>query len=552
MKEQIDKVGPESVLLVVIDGGSDWSTTKEMIQGFYPWISFMHCVSHEASLIVKDCFKEDGGIPELVEIDEWVTDAQHWFSSHACKAFLKQQSHAGEVTSFCWPVPTRYCGLLLKFKRFLEMKVLLRRVVQSGVYVEKNFAGDTIAPKILGPEVWQILERVTKMLGPILLLCRLADGQKPVISKLYGTQLYVRQQMESIANETEDDSIEKQILERFLRRWPEIQCEMVSATYLLDPLFVPQSSQSAECTICLWNLARRVLGIEDDDQWTRMHGVLVRQLTKFQAKGANLPHMSSAAAWTELLSQCALEWWSSWGQEVPELQQLAMKIVPLLIGSGPAERTWKDVGQIFTKKRNRLSVRNCLDLVLVRTYLRRQLKSVTDEELEVLKDWEVELLRNASFYDGPVDPLVGDAPARRVFEDTIEDWEQWAIDGNKHGAHGEPRRSLSEVRRDNARKFQLQEKYKGLFMVDKDPLGDTEYYTEGANVDPAAVGDWEHRKIIGLCWQSRQGWYAETKLCHDLSGESTNYQINMTLIRMIRESNRNRTVQMRSRIVAVE
>ena len=31
-----------------------------------------------------------------------------------------------------------------------------------------------------------------------------------------------------------------------------------------------------------------------------------------------------------------------------------MKIVPLLIGSGPAERTWKDVGQIFTKNRNRL------------------------------------------------------------------------------------------------------------------------------------------------------------------------------------------------------
>ena len=162
--------------------------------------------------------------------------------------------------------------------------------------------------------------------------------------------------MELTAAETDDDSVENQILAVFLRRWPEMQCEIVSATYLLDPLFVPKSRESAECTVCLWRLARRVMRITDDDQWLRMHGLLVRQLTKFQSKGDSLPHMSSPAAWVNLHSRCALEWWSSWGQEVPELQQLAMKIVPLLIGSGPAERTWKDVGQIFTKNHNRLGV----------------------------------------------------------------------------------------------------------------------------------------------------------------------------------------------------
>ena len=153
--------------------------------------------------------------------------------------------------------------------------------------------------------------------------------------------------------------------------------------------------------------------------------------------------MSSPAAWVNLHSQCALEWWSSWGQEVPELQELAMKLVPLLIGSGPAERTWKDVGQIFTKNRNRLAVRTCLDLVFVRTWLRRQLKCHTAEELEVLKAWEVELLRNASFYDGPAEPEAPDETEQRIFEDRIEDWEQWAIDGNKNG-EGETR-LLSDV-----------------------------------------------------------------------------------------------------------
>lgn len=261
MKKQIEIVGPKRVFLVVIDGGSDWAATEEMVQGFFPWISFMHCVSHEVSLIIKDCFKEVGGVDELRELDEWITDAQHWFSSHACSAFVKQQAVVGEKTAFVWPAVTRYCGLLLKIKRFLGMQTLLRRVVQSGVYVEKNFVDDPHAAKIVGPEVWQMMKRVTDMLGPLLLLCRLADGQKPVISKLYGTQLHVRNRMELLARDTDDDSVEKKILSVFLRRWPELQSDIVSATYLLDPLFVEKSRAAAGCTIILWRLARKVIKI---------------------------------------------------------------------------------------------------------------------------------------------------------------------------------------------------------------------------------------------------------------------------------------------------
>ena len=79
------------------------------------------------------------------------------------------------------------------------MKGLLRRVVNSGVYQEKNFVDDPFPNKVLAADVWSLMERVIKCMGPLLLLCRLADGQKPVISKLYGTQLYVREQIEQSA-----------------------------------------------------------------------------------------------------------------------------------------------------------------------------------------------------------------------------------------------------------------------------------------------------------------------------------------------------------------
>ena len=269
---------------------------------------------------------------------------------------------------------------------------------------------------------------------------------------------------------------------------------------------------------------------------------MVRQLTKFQAKGSDLPHMSSTAAWTNLHSSCALEWWSSWGTEVPELQKLAMRLVPLLIGSGPAERTWKDVGNILTKNRNRLDMSTCLDLVFVRTWLRRELKVVSDEELEIFKDWEAELLLNASFYDGVVEPDDGvPTVTHRVFDDRIEDWELNAIDGTGPGA----RIRLSDVKKNKQARFRLQEKYKMLYFVDKDPDGSCGYYdtAEGA---AAATDEWEQRKIIGLIWENRRGWRLETKLCSELTGPSANYLINESMIRMIKESSRNRLIKFRS------
>ena len=81
----------------MIHGGSDWSTTQDMIQEFYPWL---HILSHECNLIVKDCFDEDHGIAKLVKLNEWMTDAQHWFSTHACSSFRKDQANNGEKTAF--------------------------------------------------------------------------------------------------------------------------------------------------------------------------------------------------------------------------------------------------------------------------------------------------------------------------------------------------------------------------------------------------------------------------------------------------------------------
>ena len=404
------------------------------------------------------------------------------------KGLMAQLAEPDESTQFIWPACTRFCGTLLKIKRFREMRDLLRRTVASGVYVEKNFLEDDIKADIVAPDVWAACDSVINMLGPLLLLCRLADGQKAVMSKLYGTQLYVRHQMEFIADASPEGSVERKIWEVFLSRWSGLQSDVAQATYCLDPLFVAKSKNAAACIVKLWKLARKVtpqthalthnlshtqfptsqvMRVTDDDEWTAIHERMAAQLTKFQSKGGDLAHMSSPAAWVNLHDKSALEWWATWGMECPELQQLAIKVVPLMVGSGPAERTWKDVDSILTKKRNRLYMETALDLLYTRTWLRREMKRVSDSELQVYQAWEADLVRSASFYDGTTEPDEGEERPQRIFEDRIEDWELNAIDGRGPGAVI----PLGQVRRNTGLKFRLNEKYKGLFFLDKDPNG---------------------------------------------------------------------------------
>ena len=117
---------------------------------------------------------------------------------------------------------------------------------------------DPIKPAVMAADVWSRMDQVIQTLGPLLLLCRLADGQKPVMSKLYGTQLYVRKQIESVADQSPVGSVERKIRDVFLTRWSEMQSDIASATYCLDPLFVDSSKTAAGCIVKLWQLARKV------------------------------------------------------------------------------------------------------------------------------------------------------------------------------------------------------------------------------------------------------------------------------------------------------
>ena len=123
--------------------------------------------------------------------------------------------------------------------------------------------------------------------------------------------------------------------------------------------------------------------------------------------------------------------------------------------------------------------------------------------------------------------------------DSIEPEEQLRINGK-----GNPPVPLTELKKDNAAKSWLFEKYYDMCFVDKNPEEDN------ASADPLEdENEWEHRVIKDVVWWKKKGYAVETLLWGDVVDQSVErYQINEVLLQMIRNSPHNSRVMYSSSV----
>ena len=119
-----------------------------------------------------------------------------------------------------------------------------------------------------------------------------------------------------------------------------------------------------------------------------------------------------------------------------------------------------------------------------------------------------------------------------IFQDRIEEGEQGKINGKEPG---QPEVPLTRLRRDNAAKSWLFEKYIHMHFVDKNPEG-------LAGDDPLEdESEWENRVIINVAWWRSNGYAVLTKLINVTNEDQVieKYLINEALHQMIRDSTHN-------------
>jgi len=238
----------------------------------------------------------------------------------------------------------------------------------------------------------------------------------------------------------------------------------------------------------------------------------------------------------------ACVFWGAAGCYAPLLRQLSFALTALPCSSGEAERNWNEVKQNLVKNRNRLGRARLEKMVFVRRFIRLQRAIAFDNSHAVFSKWIQQLLKDAAKTDdddvgdpGGNDP--DDIEQRLIFEDSIEPGEQGRINGREPG---QPRVGLTVLRKDNAAKSWLFEKYYDMHFVDKNPDADE------ADAPPLAdESEWEHRVIKNVAWWRSKGYSVLTSLRGDPDDPLIErYLINSKLHEMIRDSpHNNRTMR---------
>lgn len=517
--QSIQLAGPKSVVLVIVDGGADWVAAKSMVQYKFPWISFMHCVGHEASLIVKDLCK----ITEIKDLLDWITDAQHWFSTGKVGPLLQGfcKEHYQVTRHFVWPAETRFAAKLLQIKRFLCMEQALKSTVQSAQYIRFSFVNDTFKDRICDDNVWRLMRKITNHAGPLLLLLRLADSNKATLSKLKATVDKLKTKFVDFGR----DSLTDKIAVAFINRAPELECDISSAAYVLDPQFVLKSRNAPrEVMIAFWRITRKVLRLENEDAWNLQRPLIVSELSNFRMKTGGF-----GCEDYNVKDCCAF--WGVAGCHAPNLKKLAFLLTSLPCSSGEAERNWKEVKLSLTKRRNRINTDKLVKMVFVRRFLKMKKKICFGRSNDGFKEWAQEVLDKVRMDETGSSSSSAEENDDTVFVDHIEPGEQLKI----NGMLGEKRKvKLTMLKKDNVSKSWLYRKYYNMHFVDKSP-DDLK-----ADSKPLEESEWEHRVIKDIQWFRGVGWLVETFLKDGISNQSIEYyNINEKLHDMIRDSPHN-------------
>lgn len=513
----IKVAGPKRVVLVIVDGGADWVATKAMVQDSYYWISFMHCTAHEASLIVKDICQID----LISELITWVADAQHWFSTSKVGPLLQRfcLEFYDSTRAFVWPAETRFADKILQLKRFLSLKQALKCTVLSAQYERFNFEGDNFKTKILGDGLWSLLNEITCHAGPLLLLLRLADSNAATLSKLKGTVEYLKTKYIDSGR----DTLQDKIAVAFINRAPELECDISSAAYILDPQFVFKSRNAPkEVMDAFWRVARKVLRLIKEDEWNTVRPAIVAELSNFRMKTAGFVKENY-----NMPDACAF--WGVAGCHAPNLKKIAFLLCSLPCSSGAAERNWKEVKLTYTKTRNRLSKEKLIKMVFVRRFLKVKLKICNNDSNDGFAEWVNDMLQKLTAEESSSSSSSESDDS--TFRDYMEPGEQLKVNGMRGGKRVV---LLTDLKKDNLAKGWLFHKYYNMHFVDKNPD------TLQADAEPLEEGEWEHRVIKDITWSRGKGWAAETFLKDCFANQSIEpYHINENLHQMIRDSPHN-------------
>ncbi|CAN0906381.1 hypothetical protein LINGRAHAP2_LOCUS24214 [Linum grandiflorum] len=221
---------------------------------------------------------------------------------------------------------------------------------------------------------------------PLVKVLRLVDGDdQPTMPFLYLELNQAREKIKS--NFVNNEKRYKPVLDIIEKRWTnQMSRPLHYAAYWLNPkVHFSQGFNESErkLKVGLYDCVER-FSKNSEERLT-----IMEQLDAFHhAKGM----FSNYGSMSLLDRKHPADWWSSFGDDVPELQRFAIRILSLTCSASGCERNWSVFERVHSKKRNRLLQKKMNDIVYVMynsKLLRRQAKTIERifDEIDSDDEW---------------------------------------------------------------------------------------------------------------------------------------------------------------------
>lgn len=347
LKKCIYDIDPSKVFGVISDNASAMEKAKKIISEEFQHITPYSCIAHTLNLLIGDIMK----LSSLKNVEHSCKDIiKEITNSHRNLATFNmvQKNKYGVTKSLKLPVKTRWGSILYCIESLIRTKEALQIFIISEN--ENIKFSRTVRDNILDNDIfWVRLEKIKKILQPIVKWITVLEGDQLTISKVF---LAVKEIENSLNNEVKSLPIksteEKELLSIFENRKKMMLKPLHLAAYLLDPKYCG-SQLNSDQHIQAMEFIDKILSVHPKFKENR--DSISTELTYFLAKKNlwRLPFVWESANKTDSIS-----WWTGVCCKT-NLKDIATAILEMPATSAATERSFSAFSFIHCKKRNKLT-----------------------------------------------------------------------------------------------------------------------------------------------------------------------------------------------------
>ncbi|XP_057842730.2 uncharacterized protein LOC131052148 [Cryptomeria japonica] len=310
IEEVIYEVGEENVVQVVTDNAANYVAASKLLMERHPSIFWSPCAAHCIDLMLEDiakiawirtCVEKAKNICKFVYNHAWVLN------------LMRQYTGQKELAR---PEITRFATNFITLQSLIRSKAALRRMLVGEEWTSSSYAtsaaGVDVADYIFDePGFWTPCAEIVKFIEPLVVLLRVADGEKPTMGYIYEGMDRAKEGIRSAYEG--DESKYRPIWDIIDRRWQtQLHRPLHAAAYYLNPAFHfrPDFKADEEVLSGLYSVIERMSPGHSSN--------IVQELEAFSnAEGEVFSRMLCKENRTKMQPD---RWWQMFGPKTPNLQ----------------------------------------------------------------------------------------------------------------------------------------------------------------------------------------------------------------------------------------